>query len=155
VFDLGPFLMDEKLVYRSHFQPAPRRKSGALQDGDYALPATRRGSPYRSSSRSTKQIIRTVLRVSIVLMGLLLLDRMSGWRSSDWYAHWIAGKGVVKSTKEWREQYDAMELGLKGLPLSFKLPSGDEIPSVGLGTWKASNEDVVHAVTVRVPLFGL
>jgi hypothetical protein len=151
VFDLGPFLMDEKLVYRSHFQPAPRRKSGALQDGDYALPDTRRGSPYRSSSRSTKQIIRTVLRVSIVLMGLLLLDRMSGWRSSDWYAHWIAGKGVVKSTKEWREQHDAMELGLKGLPLSFKLPSGDEIPSVGLGTWMAS-KDVAHAVTVRIPL---
>ena len=96
-----------------------------------------------------KQLIRTVLRVLILLMGLLLLDRISGWRSSDWYAHWIAGKGVVKSTQEWREQYDAMELGLKGLPLSFTLPSGDEIPSVGLGTWKASNEDVVHAITVR------
>lgn len=141
--------MDEKLVYRSHFQPAPRRKSGAPQDIDCALPATRRGSPYRSSSRSTKQFIRTILRVLIVIMGLLLFDRMSGWRSSNWYARWIAGKGVVKKTKEWREPYDSMEIGLQGLPLSFKLPSGDDIPSVGLGTWKASSEDVVGAVTVR------
>ena len=82
-------------------------------------------------------------------MGLLLLDRVSGWRSSDWYGRWIAGKGVVKSTREWRERYDALELGLTDLPLSFKLPSGDEIPSVGLGTWKASSDDVVGAVTVR------
>jgi len=141
--------MDEKLVYRSHFQLAPRRKPGALQDSDYALPATRRGSPYRSSSRSTKQLIRTVLRGLILIIGLLLFDRVSGWRNSNWYGHWMAGQGVVKSTKEWREPYDSMELGLTGLPLSFKLPSGDEIPSVGLGTLMKSNENVVGAVTVR------
>jgi hypothetical protein len=45
--------------------------------------------------------------------------------------------------------YDALDLGLKGLPLTFKLPSGDDIPSVALGTWKSSGEDVGPAVTVR------
>lgn len=142
--------MDEKLVYRSHFQPAPRRKSSSAKDTEYALPAMRRGSPYRSSSRSTKQLIRTILRILIVLLGLLLLDRVSNWRGSDWYARWIAGKGVIKTTREWREPYDAMELGLTGLPLSFRLASGDEIPSVGLGTWKASSDDVVRAVTAAL-----
>ncbi|CAG7852716.1 Alcohol dehydrogenase [NADP(+)]; AltName: Full=Aldehyde reductase; AltName: Full=Aldo-keto reductase family 1 member A1 [Serendipita indica DSM 11827] len=85
--------MKERLAYRSQFQPAPRRKD----DGDfYALPGStaRRRSPYRTSSRTTKYIIRQLLRLSIAIM----------------------------------------------------LPSGDDIPTVALGTWKASSEDVGAAV---------
>ena len=33
----------------------------------------------------------------------------------------------------------------------YKLPSGDTIPSVGLGTWRASEEDVRKAVKVLIP----
>lgn len=51
--------------------------------------------------------------------------------------------------QQWREPYDALDLGLKGLPISFKLPGGDAIPSVALGTWKSSSEDVGAAVKVR------
>lgn len=32
------------------------------------------------------------------------------------------------------------------------LPSGDTIPSVGLGTWRASGEEVKKAVKVAVPV---
>jgi hypothetical protein len=50
--------------------------------------------------------------------------------------------------QQWRQSYDSLELGLAGLPLSYRLPSGDEIPTVALGTWKSNSEDVGAAVKV-------
>jgi len=50
--------------------------------------------------------------------------------------------------REWREKYDAMELGLEGLSLSLPLPSGDQIPSVALGTWQAPQGSVGKVVEV-------
>ncbi|KAG8773305.1 hypothetical protein FRC16_005420, partial [Serendipita sp. 398] len=130
--------MEKKNVYRSQFQPAPRRKlGGALgDDSDYTLPI-RRGSPYRSPTRTTRQLIKHFVRFTVIAVCIFLLDRVTGLRRSNWYAVWIRGKGTVKTDQEWNAGYDSLELGLDSLPLSFKLPSGDEIPTVALGTWKA------------------
>ncbi|KAG8806658.1 hypothetical protein FRC18_005986 [Serendipita sp. 400] len=139
--------MEKKNVYRSQFQPAPRRKlGGALgDDSDYTLPI-RRGSPYRSPTRTTRQLIKHFVRFTVIAMCIFLLDRVTGLRRSNWYAVWIRGKGTVKTDQEWNAGYDSLELGLDSLPLSFKLPSGDEIPTVALGTWKAPPAKVGAAV---------
>jgi hypothetical protein len=135
----------EKLAYRSQFQLAPRKFDN---DGDYLLPGTRRGSPYRSSSRATKQIIRNILRLIIILLAVLLIDRITNWRRSQWYSRWFRGRGSVKTMQQWRQSYDSLELGLAELPVSYRLPSGDDIPTVALGTWKSKSEDVGAAVKV-------
>lgn len=136
--------MKDKLLYRSQFQPAPRSK----YDDDYGLPSTRRRSPYRSASRHMRQLIRNFLRLSIIILLMLFFDRVTGWRNSSWCQRWLWGKGIVKSAREWRQGYYSLDLGLKGLPEGFNLPNGDEIPSVGLGTWKASSDDVGGAIKV-------
>lgn len=135
--------MREKLVYRSHFQPPPAKKSNA----DDGLPHTRRGSPYRSN-RNRKQLIRNAFRLFCLIIVLIFMGRITGWRIPGLEFGWFRGPGRVKSMQEWRDPYDSMELGLMGLPLSFKLPSGDEIPTVGLGTWKSPQGQVGAAITV-------
>lgn len=148
--------MKEKLAYRSQFQPQPRRKlDDDADDASYLLPGIRRGSPYRSSSRATKQLIRNILRILTVVLSVLLIDRMTNWRSSQWFNRIVRGNGTVKTEQQWRQSYDSLELALPDLPLSRRLPSGDEIPTVALGTWKSKREDVGAAVKVRnnpVPL---
>lgn len=140
-----PGMNKEKLAYRSQFQLAPRKFDN---DGEYVLPGARRGSPYRSSSRATKQIIRNILRLTIILLAVLLIDRITHWRRSQWYSRWVRGRGSVKTMQQWRQSYDSLELGLAELPLSYRLPSGDEVPTVALGTWKSKSEDVGAAVKV-------
>jgi hypothetical protein len=82
------------------------------------------------------------------VLAVLLIDRITDWRRSQWYSRWVRGRGSVKTMQQWRQSYDSLELGLAELPLSYRLPSGDEIPTVGLGTWKSKSEDVGAAVKV-------
>jgi hypothetical protein len=145
--------LKEKLVYRSHFQPAPHKRLAEEDDTrGFRLPtlprfpAARRGSPYRSS-RTSRQFWRNVLRIGLFVVLLVLFDSITGWRKT--YARWFRGQGIVKSMQEWREAYDSLDLGLKGLPISYKLPSGDDIPSVALGTWRSPEEHVGAAVKVH------
>jgi hypothetical protein len=138
--------MREKLVYRSHFQPAP-----FMSSEDAASRKARRGSPYRVSSR--QPIVRYFLRAGLVLItvyiALVWVHSLTGLDFTFGYLPaWLWRSARVKSMQEWREKYDAMKLGLDGLPSSFPLPSGDQIPSIALGTWQASQGSVGKAVEV-------
>ena len=139
--------MREKLVYRSHFQPAP-----LVSSEDTASRKARRGSPYRVSSRQwpiVRHFLRAGLAFITVYIGLVWVHSLTGLDFTFGCAPaWLWRSARVKSTQEWREKYDAMELGLDGLPLGFTLPSGDQIPSVALGTWQAPERLVGEAVEV-------
>ena len=138
--------MQEKLVYRSHFQPAP-----LVSSQDAASRKARRGSPYRVSSRQpiVRHFLRAGLALVTVYIGLVWVHSLTGLDFTFGCAPaWLWRSARVKSMQEWREKYDAMELGLDGLPLSFPLPSGDQIPSVALGTWQAPQGSVGKAVEV-------
>lgn len=140
--------MREKLVYRSHFQPAPRV---SLED---VIPQkARRGSPFRVVSRQrpiARHFVRAGLALITVYIALVWIRSLTGLDITFGCAPaWFWRQARVKNMREWREKYDTMELGLDGLPLSFTLPSGDQIPSVALGTWQAPPGSVGNAVEVR------
>jgi len=140
--------MREKLVYRSHFQPAPR-----VSSEDVVLQKARRGSPYRVLSRQppiARYFVRAGLALITVYIALVWIRSLTGLDITFGCAPtWFWRQARVKNMQEWREKYDMMELGLDGLPLSFTLPSGDQIPSVALGTWQAPPGSVSNAVEVR------
>jgi len=140
--------MSEKLVYRSHFQPAPRLPAGTV------IPhQARRGSPYRVLPRQwpiVRHFLRAGLALITVYIALVWVRSLTGLDITFGCAPaWFWRPEQIKSMKEWREKYDAMELGLDGLPLSFTLPTGDQIPSVALGTWQAPPGSVGEALEVR------
>ena len=144
--------MREKLVYRSHFQPAPR-----VPSENVISQKARRGSPYRILSRQRpmfRHFFRAGLALITVYIGLVWVHSLTGIDITSGFAPaWLWRPARVKSMQEWREMYDAMELGLDGLPLSFALPSGDQIPSVALGTWQAPQGSVGNAVEVSPRCF--
>ena len=139
--------MREKLVYRSHFQPAPR-----VSSEDVIPQKARRGSPYRVGSRQppiVRYFVRAGLTLITMYIALVWVRSLTGLDITFGCAPaWFWRQARVKSMQEWREKYDMMELGLYGLPLSFTLPTGDQIPSVALGTWQAPPGSVGNAVEV-------
>ncbi len=138
----------EKLVYRSHFQPAPR-----VPLGDVVPHKARRGSPFRVISRQrpiARYFLRAGLALVTVYIALVWVRSLTGLDITFGCAPaWFWRQAPVKSMQEWRDKYDTLELGLDGLPLRFTLPSGDHIPSVALGTWQAPSGSVGKAVEVR------
>jgi hypothetical protein len=139
--------MREKLVYRSHFQPAPQ-----IPSEDVVLQKARRGSPYRVIPRQppiARYFVRAGLALITVYIALVWVRSLTGLDFTfGCTPAWIWRQARVKSVQEWREKYDMMELGLDGLPLSYTLPGGDQIPSVALGTWQAPHGSVGNAVEV-------
>jgi hypothetical protein len=121
---------------------------------DAVLQKPRRASPYRAPSRPrpvVRHFVRAGLALITVYIALVWIRSLTGFDLTFGCSPaWLWRPAWVKTTQEWREKYDAMELGLEGLPISFTLPSGDQIPSVALGTWQAPHGSVGKAVEVRL-----
>jgi len=109
-----------------------------------ALPPPSRHRPI------VRHFLRAGLALITVYIGLVWFHSLTGLDITFGCAPaWLWRSARVKTMQEWREKYDTMELGLDGLPLSYALPSGDQIPSVALGTWQAPPGTVGKAVEVR------
>jgi len=114
------------------------------------------GPPWLSSPIPPRHrpIVRHFLRAGLALItvyiGLVWFHSLTGLDITFGCAPaWLWRSARVKTMQEWREKYDTMELGLDGLPLSCAVPSGDQIPSVALGTWQAPPGTVGKVVEVR------
>lgn len=91
-------------------------------------------SPKPSSTGSQRLASKKV--IALALMSLILLASFRQFRSYS---------GVAVSTSR-----GLKSLSSGGKTPSFKLPSGDRIPGVALGTWKAAPGQVGDAVTAAL-----
>src|SRR5258706_8160361 len=119
----------EKLVYRSHFQPAPR-----VPLGDVVPHKARRGSPFRVISRQrpiARYFLRAGLALVTVYIALVWVRSLTGLDITFGCAPaWFWRQAPVKSMQEWRGNYDTLGTGLGGFPFRLSLPRWEHIPRV-------------------------